>query len=59
MRDEWKVQEKARLEAENAEIARFASLQKQREEERQEAKKEQEEFRSAVQSEVEATWNHP
>ena len=52
MRDEWKKQEKARLEAENAEIAQFAALQKQRESERQEAKKEQEEFRTAVQSKV-------
>lgn len=52
MRDEWKIAEKARLEEENRQIAQFAAIQQQREDERQEAKKEQEEFRSAVQARV-------
>ena len=52
MRDEWKRAEKIRLEEENKKIAEFAALQQQRDGERQAAKKEQEEFRSAVQAEV-------
>ena len=52
MRDQWKEIEKQRLEEENREIQRFADLQKQREAERKEVKKEQEAFKSKVQEEV-------
>ena len=52
MRGEWKNAERERLEEENRKIKEFAALQAVREEERQEAKKEQEEFRARVQSEV-------
>ena len=51
-REEWKRKEKERLEEENATIARFAALQKDREGARQAAKKEQEEFRAGVQKDV-------
>ena len=51
-REIWKQKEKERLEEENATIARFASLQKDRENARQAAKKEQEQFRAGVQKDV-------
>ena len=51
-REEWKQKERERLEQENREIARFASLQADREQARQAAKKEQEESRAHVQQGV-------
>ena len=51
-REDWKKKEKDRLEEENMQILKFASMQQVREEERMENKRAQEEAMAAVQKNV-------
>ena len=51
-REEWKIRERQRMEAENQKILEFSRLQKQRENERMESKKAKEEAMSRVQGAV-------
>ena len=51
-RQEWKDQEKQRLEEENLRILDFARMQQAREEDRMESKRQEEEAKAVVQAKV-------
>ena len=51
-RQEWKDQEKQRLEEENVRILEFARMQQAREEDRMESKRQEEEAKALVQAKV-------
>ena len=51
-RQKWKEEERRRMENENMQILKFASLQQEREEERMESKRAQEEAKAMVQRNV-------
>ena len=51
-REEWKQQERQRLEQENERIKEYASMQQAREEERMESKRQEEEAKAVVQDRV-------